>query len=130
MGRRCRQMHDEIIDITKLENVPYGFDIYRLTTNRFNNICGHIYIYKVVFDKGKTYLTDDSLTIGGLGVNWGVLGKEEMERVDNILAKYYASRTEPLDAINSAFLWGEDEVNEEIPRFLDAIEAVYQEFLG
>lgn len=123
-------MKNDIIQMTKLENVPHGFDIYRLTTNRFNNICGHTYIYKVVFDKGKTYLTDDSLTIGGLGVNWGVLGKEEMERVDNILAKYYASRTEPLDAINSAFLWGEDEVNEEIPRFLDAIEAVYQEFLG
>lgn len=123
-------MKNDIIQTIKLENVPYGFDIYRLTTNRFNNICGHIYIYKVVFDKGKTYLTDDSLTIGGLGVNWGMLGKEEMERVDNILAKYYASRTEPLDAINSAFLWGEDEVNEEIPRFLDAIEAVYKEFLG
>lgn len=122
-------MKNDIIQTIKLENVPYGFDIYRLTTNRFNNICGHIYIYKVVFDKGKTYLTDDSLTIGGLGVNWGMLGKEEMERVDNILAKYYASRTEPLDAINSAFLWGEDEVNEEIPRFLDAIEAVYKEFL-
>lgn len=123
-------MNDNIIQTTKLENVPRGFDIYRLTTNRFNNICGHIYIYKVVFDKGKTYLTDDSLTIGGLGVNWGMLGKEEMERVDNILAKYSVSRTEPLDAINSAFLWGEDEVNEEISNFLDAIEAVYQEFLG
>ena len=130
MAGRCRQMHDGIIDITKLENVPHGFDLYRLETNRFKNICGHIYIYKVVFDNGKTYLTDDSLTIGGLGVNWGMLGKEEMERVDNILAKYSASRTEPLDAINSAFFWGEDEVNEEIPNFLDAIEAVYKEFLG
>lgn len=130
MGRRCRQMHDEIIDITKLENVSHGFDVYRLTTNRFKNICGHIYIYKVVSDNGKTYLTDDSLTIGGLGVNWGMLDKEEMERVDNILAKHSASRTEPLDAINSEFFWGEDEVNEEISNFLDAIEAVYQEFLG
>lgn len=130
MGDGCRQMHDGIIDITKLENAPHGFDIYRLATNRFKNICGHIYIYKVVYDDGKTYLTDDSLTIGGLGVNWGMLGKEEMERVDNILAKYSASRTEPLDAINSAFLWGEDEVNEGISNFLDAIEAVYKEFLG
>lgn len=123
-------MNNNIIQTIKLENVPHGFDVYRLKTNRFNNICGHIYIYKVVFDNGKTYLTDDSLTIGGLGVNWGMLGKEEMERVDNILAKYSASRSEPLDAINSVFLCGEDEVNEEIPRFLDAIEAVYQEFLG
>lgn len=62
-------------------------------------------------------------------MHWGMLGKEEMDKVDNMLAKYSASRTEPLDAINSAFLWGEDEVNEEIPRFLDAIEAVYKEFL-
>lgn len=123
-------MHDGIIDITKLENVPHGFDVYRLETNRFKNICGHTYIYKVVFDNGKTYLTDDSLTLGGLGVHGGMLGKEEMERVDNILAKYSASRTEPLDAINSEFFWGEDEVNEEIANFLDAIEAVYQEFLG
>lgn len=123
-------MHDGIIDITKLENVSHGFDVYRFTTNRFKNICGHIYIYKVVSDNGKTYLTDDSLTIGGLGVNWGMLGKEEMERVDNILAKHSARRTEPLDAINSEFFWGEDEANEEIPKFLDAIEAVYQEFLG
>ena len=123
-------MNDNIIQTIKLEDVPHGFDVYMLITNRFKNICGNTYIYKVIFDNGKTYLTDDSLTIGGLGVNWGILGKEEMERVDNILAKYSASRTEPLDAINSAFLWGEDEVNEEIPRFLDAIEAVYQEFLG
>lgn len=123
-------MKNDIIQTIKLENVPHDFDVYMLITNRFKNICGCTYIYKVVFDNGKTYLTDDSLTIGGLGVNWGMLGKTEMERVDNILAKYSASRTEPFDAINSAFLWGEDEVNEEIPRFLDAIEAVYKEFLG
>lgn len=122
-------MNNNIIQTIKLEDVPYGFDVYMLITNRFKNICGNTYIYKVVLDNGKTYLTDDSLTIGGLGVYWGVLGKEEMERVDNILAKYSASRTEPLDAINSEFFWGEDEVNEEIPNFLNAIEAVYQEFL-
>lgn len=123
-------MNNDIIQTIKLENVPHDFEVYMLITNRFKNICGYTYIYKVVFDDGKTYLTDDSLTIGGLGVNWGMLGKEEMDKVDNILAKYSASRTEPLDAINSAFLWGEDEVNKEISRFLDAIEAVYQEFLG
>lgn len=123
-------MKNDIIQTIKLENVPHDFDVYMLITNRFKNICGYTYIYKVVFDNGKTYLTDDSLTIGGLGVNWGMLGKTEMERVDNILAKYSASRTEPLDAINSEFFWGEDEVNEEISNFLDAIEAVYKEFLG
>ena len=123
-------MNNNIIQTIKLEDVPHGFDVYMLTTNRFKNICGHIYIYKVVFDNGKTYLTDDSLTICGLRVHGVMMGKEEMERVDNILVKYSASRTEPFDAINSAFLWGEDEVNEEIPRFLDAIEAVYKEFLG
>lgn len=122
-------MNNDIMQTIKLEDVPHGFDVYMLITNRFKNICGNTYIYKVVLDNGKTYLTDDSLTIGGLGVHWGVLGKEEMERVDNILAKYHVSRTEPLDAINSAFFWGEDEVNEEITRFLDAIEAVYKEFL-
>lgn len=123
-------MNNDIIQTIKLEDVPHGFDVYMLITNRFKNICGHTYIYKVVFDNGKTYLTDDSLTIGGLGVHGVMMGKEEMDKVDNMLAKYSASRTEPLDAINSAFLWGEDEVNEEIPRFLDAIEAVYKEFLG
>lgn len=123
-------MNNDIIQTIKLENVPHGFDVYRLTTDRFNNICGHTYIYKVVFDNGKTYLTDDSLTIGGLGVHGVMMGKEEMKILDNILAKHSASRTEPLDAINSEFFWGEDEVNEEIANFLDAIEAVYQEFLG
>lgn len=123
-------MNNNIIQTIKLENAPHGFDVYMLITNRFKNICGHTYIYKVVFDNGKTYLTDDSLAIGGLGVHGVMMGKEEMERVDNILAKHSVRRTEPLDAINSEFFWGEDEVNEEIPRFLDAIEAVYQEFLG
>lgn len=123
-------MNDNIIQTTKLENVPHGFDVYRLETNRFKNICGHIYIYKVVFDNGKTYLTDDSLTIGGLGVHGVMMGKEEMEILDKLLAKHSASRSEPLDAINSVFLCGEDEVNEEISNFLDAIEAVYKEFLG
>lgn len=123
-------MNNDIIQTIKLEDVPHGFDVYMLITNRFKNICGNTYIYKVVLDNGKTYLTDDSLTIGGLGVHGVMMGKEEMEILDNILAKYSTSRTEPLDAINSAFLWGEDEVNEEIANFLDAIEAVYKEFLG
>lgn len=123
-------MNNNIIQTIKLEDVPHGFDVYMLITNRFKNICGHTYIYKVVFDNGKTYLTDDSLTIGGLGVHGVMMGKEEMEILDNILAKHSASRTEPLDAINSEFFWGEDEVNAEIANFLDAIEAVYKEFLG
>lgn len=122
-------MKNNIIETTKLENTPHGFDVYRLTTNRFHHIRDHIFIYKVVYDDGKTYLTDDSLTLGGLSVHGVAMGKKEMEILDNLLAKYHVSRSEPLDAINSAFLWGEGEVNDEISNFLDAIEAVYKEFL-
>lgn len=121
-------MHDEIIDITKLENTPHDFDVYELTTNRSNKIYDHIYIYKVVYGNGKIFLTDDALTLDVLEVYWGVMSKKEMERVDNLLAKYSASRDKTTDAINSEFFWGEDEFNDELPNFLDAIEAVYQDF--
>lgn len=82
-------MNDNIIQTTKLENVPHGFDVYRLETNRFKNICGHIYIYKVVFDNGKTYLTDDSLTIGGLGVHGGNDGKRRNGDIGQIISKTF-----------------------------------------
>lgn len=121
-------MNNNIIQTIKLEDVPHGFDVYELTTNRSNKIYDHIYIYKVVYGNGKIFLTDDAITLDTLEAYRGVMSKKEMERVDNLLAKYSASRDETTDAINSEFFWGEDEFNDELPKFLDAIEAVYQDF--
>lgn len=127
-------MYDGIIDITKLENAPHGFDVYRLETNRFKNICGHIYIYKVIDDEGKFYLTDDGYTLNELkrhGIKIEI-GGETVDRIDDLLRDYYTYRS-------YRGLWeytlytdfcSEDDLGDEVTRFLDAIDAIYKEFLG
>lgn len=73
MGDGCRQMHDGIIDITKLENTSHHFAVYEILTSQLNHIGDHVIVYKVINEYGRSYLTDDGYTWNELkmyGLEW------------------------------------------------------------
>ena len=59
-------MHDEIINIRKLESRSHHFAAYELLTDRLNHINDHIIIYKAVNNQGQFFLEDDGYTLNEL----------------------------------------------------------------
>ena len=134
--RRIERMSDEIIGVIKLEhsNTSPDLTVYRLLTDRLDPINDHIIIYKVIDDEGKCYLTDDGYTLNELkrhGIKIEI-GGETVDRIDDLLRDHYTYRS-------YRGLWeytlytdfcSEDDLGDEVTRFLDAIDAIYKEFLG
>ena len=126
--------NSSIIETTKLENTPYDLTVYELLTNRLNHTNENIIIYKVIDDEGQCYLTDDGYTLNELkrhGIKIEI-GGETVDRSDDLLRDHYTYRS-------YRGLWeytlytdfcSEDDLGDEVTRFLDAIDAIYKEFLG
>ena len=62
-------MHDEIINIRKLENTSHHFAVYEILTSQLNHIGDHVIVYKVINEYGRSYLTDDGYTWNELKMN-------------------------------------------------------------
>lgn len=126
--------NSSIIETTKLENTPYDLTVYELLTNRLNHTNENIPVYKVIDDEGQCYLTDDGYTLNELkrhGIKIEI-GGETVDRIDDLLRDHYTYRS-------YRGLWeytlytdfcSEDDLGDEVTRFLDAIDAIYKEFLG
>lgn len=126
--------NSSIIETTKLENTPYDLTVYELLTNRLNHTNENIPIYKVINTEGQCYLTDDGFTLNELkrhGIKIEI-GGETVDRIDDLLRDHYTYRS-------YRGLWeytlytdfcSEDDLGDEVTRFLDAIDAIYKEFLG
>lgn len=126
--------NSSIIETTKLENTPYDLTVYELLTNRLNHTNENIIIYKVINTEGQCYLTDDGYTLNELkrhGIKIEI-GGETVDRIDDLLRDHYTYRS-------YRGLWeytlytdfcSEDDLGDEVTRFLDAIDAIYKEFLG
>ena len=122
-------MSNNIIQAKKLENVLDGFDVYKLITNRFNYKNDYIVVLKIVYDKRLIYLTDDCRTLSELEKNGIEMNEETIKRIDDLLAGYSAYADDLLEIVGAVF-YKEEEFYDQLSVFLNAIEAVYQEFLG
>ena len=121
-------MHDGIIDITKLENTSPHFTVYELLTDRLNHINDHIIIYKVVNNQGQSYLSDDGYTLNELKMYEIKISGRIADRIDNLLADYHVHRGVQRNNLHTD-ICNEDELSDEVTSFLDAIQAVYKEFM-
>ena len=126
-------MTNEIISITKIENTSTDYEVYEILTNRLNHINDHIIVYIVYSDPdyGWYYLTDDGYTVDEIDM-WGIRIDEEF---DMILEYVLGDVFEYIDTdgsyeIVSEEIYIDDDFGNELTSFLDAIEAVYKEFLG
>ena len=128
MGDGCRQMHDGIIDITKLENTLHHFAVYELLTDRLNHINDHIIIYKVVNNQGQSYLEDDGYTLNELKMYGIKISGSVANRIDELLADHHVYRGVQRNNLYTD-ICSEDEIGDEVTSFLDAIESIYKEFL-
>nr|DAY18622.1 MAG TPA: protein of unknown function DUF1828 [Caudoviricetes sp.] len=123
--------NSNIIETTKLENTPYDLTVYELLTNRLNPTNKNIPIYKVINTEGQCYLTDDGFTLSQLkrhGVEIKTSG-ETSDRLNDLLVDYYVHRCLWENDLYTG-LYSEDAIDDEVTNFLNAIEAVYKEFLG
>ena len=121
-------MIDEIIDITKLENVSPHFTVYELLTDRLNHINDHIVIYKVVNNQGQSYLEDDGWTLNELKMYGIKISGSVSERIYELLADHHVYRGFEEDNLYTG-ICSEDEIGDEVTSFLDVIESIYKEFL-
>lgn len=121
-------MIDEIIKITKLENTSPHFTVYELLTDRLNHINDHIIIYEVVNNQGQSYLEDDGYTLNELKMYGIKISGSVVNRIDELLADHHVYRGVQRNNLYTD-ICSEDELGDEVTSFLDAIEAVYKDFL-
>ena len=121
-------MHDEIMSVTRLEDTSHHFAVYELLTTRLNHINDHIIIYKVVNNQGQSYLSDDGYTLNELKMYGIKISGKTANRVDELLADHHVYRGIQRNNLHTD-ICSEDEFSDEVTNFLDAIEAVYKEFL-
>lgn len=115
-------MTDGIISVTKLENTSTDYEVYELLTDRLNHINDHIVIFKSINNQGLCYLSDGGYTLDELETHGIEISGRVSDRIDQLLADYYVSR-----GVGGILYTG---FYSEVTRFLDAIEAIYKEFLG
>lgn len=121
-------MFDEIISVTVLENTSTDSVVYELLTDRLNHINDHVIIYKVVDNEGQCYLSDDGYTLDELKMHGIKISGKTADRIDELLADHNVYRSVWQYTLYTGFC-SEDDLGDEVTRFLDAIEAVYKEFL-
>lgn len=121
-------MTDEIMSVRKLENKSPHFTVYELLTDRLNHINDHIIIYKVVNNQGQFYLEDDGYTLNELKMYGIAVNGSVADRIDELLADHHVYRGTQRNNLYTD-ICSEDEIGDEVTSFLDAIEAVYKEFL-
>ena len=121
-------MHDEIIEITKLEDTSPHFTVYELLTDRLNHINDHIIIYKVVNNQGQSYLEDDGYTLNELKMYGIKISGRIANRIDELLADHHVYRGFEQDNLYTG-ICSEDEIGDEVTSFLDVISSIYKEFL-
>ena len=121
-------MHDEIIEITKLEDTSPHFTVYELLTDRLNHINDHIIIYKVVNTQGQSYLEDDGYTLNELKMYGIKISGRIANRIDELLADHHVYRGFEQDNLYTG-ICSEDEIGDEVTSFLDVISSIYKEFL-
>ena len=128
--RRIERMTDEIIGVIKLEhsNTSPDLTVYRLLTDRLDPINDHIIIYKVIDDEGKFYLTDDGYTLNELKMYGIKISGKTANRVDELLADHHVYRGIQRNNLHTD-ICSKDEFSDEVTSFLDAIQAVYKEFM-
>lgn len=121
-------MTDEIISIRKLENTSPHFTVYELLTDRLNHINDHIIIYKVVNNQGQSYLEDDGYTLNELKMYGIAVNGSVANRIDELLADHHVYRGVQRNNLHTD-ICSKDEFSDEVTSFLDAIQAVYKEFM-
>lgn len=122
-------MTDEIISVTKLENTLIHSAVYELLTDRLNHINDYIVLYKVITNDGLCYLTDNGYTLNELKRHGMKMSVKTIDRIDQLVADHYVYICIWKDSLYTGFC-SEDDFDDEVAGLLDAIEALYKEFLG
>lgn len=121
-------MTNEIISIRQIESASPDFTVYEILTDRINHINDYIVLYKVITNDGLCYLTDNGYTLNELKMHGMKMSVKTIDRIDQLLADHYVYRGVLGDTLYTGFC-SEDDFDDEVTGLLDAIEALYKEFL-